>query len=53
MWVAGYDSLWGTLCEGPGQYPERGVSDMEIICASIFLVAATGYIIAVSRQAKK
>ena len=34
-------------------YPERGASGMEIMCATLFLVVATGYIIVVAQQAKK
>ena len=55
MGVAGYTSQRRTSCYGHGATaPERGESGMEFICVAIlFLVVATGYLIAAARRPKK
>jgi hypothetical protein len=54
MWAVGYPSQKVSALRRHGAItPERGESNMEIMCAVLFLVVATGYIIVVAQQAKK
>ena len=42
--------MWNVLKQKGGVFPPRGVSEMSEIGAIVFLVVATGYILAITKK---